>query len=124
MSEEEDIPDITVALDVADANLRDRLSAILGGVPMLRLVATGEAADTILTSSVMQTADSMPDLTERERQVLAILAEGASNREIGHRLKISIHTVKFHVASILDKLDATGRTDAVAHAARIGVIQL
>ena len=45
-------------------------------------------------------------------------------REIARRLGISVHTAKFHVASLLDKLDATGRTDAVTHAARLGVIDL
>ena len=56
--------------------------------------------------------------------MLALLAEGASNKMIAQRLGISVHTAKFHVGSLLDKLDATGRTDAVAHAARRGVINL
>jgi DNA-binding CsgD family transcriptional regulator len=43
---------------------------------------------------------------------------------IARRLSISAHTAKFHVGSLLDKLDATGRIDAVTHAARLGVIQL
>ena len=60
----------------------------------------------------------------RELEVLALLAEGASNKVIARRLGISVHTAKFHVASLLDKLDAIGRTDAVAHAARRGVINL
>ena len=64
------------------------------------------------------------DLTPRELDVLALLAEGASNKTIAKRLGISVHTAKFHVGSLLDKLDATGRTDAVAHAARRGVIHL
>ena len=64
------------------------------------------------------------ELTAREREVLTLLAEGASNKLIGRRLGISVHTVKYHVASILEKLDATGRTDAVAHAARLGLILL
>ena len=53
-----------------------------------------------------------------------MLAEGATNNTIARRLGISVHTAKFHVGSLLDKLDATGRTDAVAHAARLGVIRL
>lgn len=56
--------------------------------------------------------------------MLALLAEGASNKAIARRLGISVHTAKFHVGSLLDKLDATGRTDAVAHALRLGVIHL
>ena len=73
-----------------------------------------------------ETAGSASDfeLTPRELDVLALLAEGASNKMIARRLGISVHTAKFHVGSLLDKLDATGRTDAVAHAARRGVINL
>jgi DNA-binding CsgD family transcriptional regulator len=63
-------------------------------------------------------------LTARELEVLRLVAEGESNKSIARRLGISAHTAKFHVASVLDKLDATGRTDAVAHAARLGIIQL
>ena len=63
-------------------------------------------------------------LTARELDVLALMAEGASNKQIAKQLGISVHTAKFHVASVLEKLDATGRTDAVAHAARKGVIHL
>jgi DNA-binding CsgD family transcriptional regulator len=64
------------------------------------------------------------ELTPRERDVLVLMAEGASNKVIARQLGISVHTAKFHVGSLLDKLDATGRTDAVAHAARRGVIHL
>ena len=69
-------------------------------------------------------ADGDVPLTPRELEVLALLAEGASNKVIARRLGISVHTAKFHVASLLDKRDAVGRTDAVAHAARRGVINL
>jgi DNA-binding CsgD family transcriptional regulator len=53
-----------------------------------------------------------------------MLAEGASNKAIARRLGISVHTAKFHVASVIDKLDAAGRTDAVAHAMRLGLVVL
>jgi len=69
--------------------------------------------------------DDLPSrLTAREREVLKLLAEGASNKMIAKQLAVSVHTAKFHVASILEKLDATGRTDAVAHAIRLGVLML
>jgi DNA-binding NarL/FixJ family response regulator len=68
-------------------------------------------------------ADSI-HFTRREMEVLALLAEGASNKAIAKKLDISVHTVKFHVASILEKLDATGRTDAVSHAVRLGLLML
>lgn len=64
------------------------------------------------------------DLSPREREVLALLAEGLSNRELGDRLGISRHTAKFHVNAILDKLGATTRTEAVVLAARTGLLSL
>jgi DNA-binding NarL/FixJ family response regulator len=67
-------------------------------------------------------AEDLEILTSREREVLQLLGEGASNKEIARRLDISVHTAKFHVASIAAKLDATGRTDAVAQAVRRGLM--
>jgi DNA-binding NarL/FixJ family response regulator len=61
----------------------------------------------------------LPELTVREVEVLQQLMTGASNKEIARRLDISIHTAKFHVASIVGKLGASGRTDAVARALRL-----
>ena len=63
-------------------------------------------------------------LTAREREVLEMLAEGLSNKEIAGRMKISEHTVKFHVASIFAKLDASTRTEAVMHGIRQGLIMM
>jgi NarL family two-component system response regulator LiaR len=54
------------------------------------------------------------DLTPREREVLALMVEGLNNPEIAQRLVVSQSTVKFHVSSILSKLNATSRTEAVA----------
>ena len=98
----------------------------MGSVAGLRLAAAGEAAAVKLVSPDRrnETEASGIELTPRELDVLALLAEGASNKDIARRLGISEHTAKFHVGSLLEKLDATGRTDAVAHAARRGVIHL
>jgi two-component system nitrate/nitrite response regulator NarL len=63
-------------------------------------------------------------LTPREHEVLELLAEGLSNKLIAVRLDISEHTAKFHVNSILDKMEADTRTDAVVRAARSGVLTL
>jgi len=117
---------IRVALQIEDAVLADRLAALLATVPGLRLVGSGEPSDAVvvLPKGVLPQADSEAPLTPRELEVLALLAEGASNKMIARRLSISVHTAKFHVGSLLDKLDAVGRTDAVAHAARLGVLHL
>jgi DNA-binding NarL/FixJ family response regulator len=61
-------------------------------------------------------------LTPRELEVLTMLAEGMGNRAIATAMGITTHTVKFHVAAILDKLHARRRTDAVAIAMRLGVL--
>ncbi|CCD89355.1 putative transcriptional regulatory protein, LuxR family [Bradyrhizobium sp. ORS 285] len=130
----DDIAPITIAIAVGDAELADRLAALLGGVAGLRLVAPGESADVaVIAPSSGDAGENDADrnqasdafqLTARERDVLALMAEGCSNKEIARSLGISVHTAKFHVGSLLDKLDATGRTDAVAHAARRGIIEL
>lgn len=64
------------------------------------------------------------NLSAREREVLELLVEGASNKEIARRLGISAHTAKFHVRQITDKLDAVGRTDAVAVALQMRMIEI
>ena len=119
-------PVIVVAIEIEDAAVADRLAALLGSVEGIHLAAPGEQATVALISrnlpAVAEPADI--DLTPRERDVLLLMAEGASNKTIARRLGISVHTAKFHVGSLLEKLDATGRTDAVAHAARLGVINL
>ena len=116
---------IRVALDIADPALADRLATLLAAVPGVRLIAPGERAEVLVISSTAAAqVDGDAILTPRELQVLALLAEGASNKVIARQLGISVHTAKFHVGSLLDKLDAVGRTDAVAHAARLGVIHL
>jgi DNA-binding CsgD family transcriptional regulator len=117
---------IVLAVKVDDPALADRLTALLSEVPGLRLAREHEAADAAVISS--RTTDKPADrdaaLTPREIQVLSLLAEGASNKSIAQRLGITVHTVKFHVASLLDKFEAIGRTDVVTQAVRLGVIQL
>jgi len=117
-------PEIVLSLEIDDPTLADRLATLLGSVAGLRLAAPGETANATIVARDPRVMPEDIALTQRELDVLALMAEGASNKMIARQLNISVHTVKFHVGSLLDKLDATGRTDAVAHAARRGVIEL
>jgi DNA-binding CsgD family transcriptional regulator len=116
---------IVIALEIDETELKERLVELLGAIPGVRLVSAGEAADVVLAPPQPSApTDPYAALTPREREVLELMAEGASNKMIARALGISVHTAKFHVGSVIDKLDATGRTDAVAQAARLGVIRL
>jgi len=72
----------------------------------------------------MRHASEIVPLTPRECEVLRLLAEGLSNREISTRLFVTERTIKFHVSSILDKLGADNRTEAVTIAAHRGLVRL
>ena len=85
--------------------------------------------DSNLAAAVLPDKSEMPvppveELTPRELEVLGLLAEGLANKAIAYRLDISEHTVKFHVNSILSKLGAQSRTEAVIYATRLGLILL
>jgi len=117
---------IRLTLNIEDKALANRLAALLANVPGLQVVGSSESADVTLVVSNVVSAPGDDDvvLTARELEVLTLLAEGMSNKAIARRLGISVHTAKFHVGALIDKLDAIGRTDAVAQAARRGVIHL
>lgn len=65
-----------------------------------------------------------PALTDRERDILALLADGLGNKQIAARLGISTSTVKTHLELLFEKLDAASRTEAVASAVRLGLLFL
>jgi DNA-binding CsgD family transcriptional regulator len=117
---------LRIAIDVADPALADRIASVLADVEGLELVGKDDEPNARIVAAPGATAEpeSNVALTARELEVLALLAEGASNKLIARRLGISANTAKYHVASLLEKLDAVSRTDAVAHAARIGVLHL
>jgi DNA-binding CsgD family transcriptional regulator len=117
---------LRLAIDVTDPSLAQRIASVLVDVEGIEIVDAGDAPDAVVVGPINPAGDAeiQIPLTARELEVLALLAEGASNKLIAQRLGISAHTAKFHVASLLDKLDAVSRTDAVAHAARIGVLHL
>jgi ATP/maltotriose-dependent transcriptional regulator MalT len=118
------------ASDELDA-LRRRLTAD----PNLELVDRAELADAVVTLPSQSRASQprrsaeregglIESLTTREHDVLALVADGLSNREIAHELAISEHTVKFHLASIFGKLGVSTRTEAAQRGVRLGVIEI
>jgi DNA-binding NarL/FixJ family response regulator len=80
--------------------------------------------DMVRPGSVDSAAANTEALTPRELEALELIAAGASNKLIARRLGISVHTAKFHVAGVLEKLGAHSRAEAVAIAARLGLVLL
>jgi DNA-binding NarL/FixJ family response regulator len=76
-----------------------------------------------LAQPPMIEADNYEQLTERETQLLRLVGKGLSNRAIAQMLSISHNTVKYHMKNILQKLSVQNRTEAVAHAMRMGLIE-
>lgn len=94
------------ALDLAQA-----IRAAIAGRSVISPEATAALAQSIRESKGLGS-----DLTEREREVLQLVAQGLSNMEVGQRLSISRSTVKYHLASIFSKLEVSGRQEAIAFA--------
>ena len=94
--------------------------------PALILAAATLAAAGYRIERERRQADDVdgPHLSQRERQVAELLAEGASNKVIARELGISVHTAKFHVTAVMEKLGARNRSDAVAISLREGFVTL
>jgi DNA-binding NarL/FixJ family response regulator len=117
-----------VAAGARGVVLRDSAGEPIGAA--LRALAEGltvldpRLAEAVLRPPAPPARELVEPLTPREREVLALLVQGFTNRAIGERLGISEHTAKFHVNAILGKLGVESRTEAVAQAARLGLVVL
>lgn len=98
--------------------------AVAAGLVALESALARQLLAAHASSSPAEAETSNGVLTSREREVLQLMAEGLPNKVIAARLHISQHTVKFHVASILTKLGASSRTEAVTLGVRHGYILL
>ncbi|MDP8980785.1 MAG: response regulator transcription factor [Acidobacteriota bacterium] len=129
-------PVVVLTDDLASARaFRNGVRAVLprGATPEQIVAALYAAAAGLIViraeASSPTTAGGGPEaeferLTPREMEALEMLAEGLSNKQIAARLKISEHTAKFHVNSILGKLHAGTRTEAVIHGIRSGLLKV
>jgi two-component system, NarL family, response regulator YdfI len=105
----------------------DVLSAIYAAYDGLVLLSTptAESLAAVYGNQPLGVEDELSEeITSRETEVLRMLAEGLVNKDIAARLSISEHTVKFHISSILDKLGASTRTEAVTLGIRRGLIPI
>jgi len=97
------------------------IRVVEGGGSLLQPVVAARLLRQVSNAS----ASALPEpLTERELEVLGLLAKGRQNKEIANELWISERTVKFHVSAILAKLQVGNRTEAVSKAAQLGLIEL
>jgi DNA-binding NarL/FixJ family response regulator len=131
-----------VAIVAASEEMASALAAALRASPQFEVVAIADsmagvpatadmvvvARPTLSTRSVgavhAHVSTDTPALTDRERDILALLADGLGNKQIAARLGISTSTVKTHLELLFEKLDATSRTEAVATAVRLGLLFL
>jgi DNA-binding NarL/FixJ family response regulator len=107
-----------------DAPPAEILAAIEAAASGLVVIEPRQFEALLSTSAPAPLSSEPPALTARELEVLSLMAEGAANKTIAWKLSISEHTVKFHVASILTKLNAASRTEAVSIGLRTGLILL
>ena len=105
-------------MDMAPAELVEAVLEAGHGEPRIAPRMASRLLSDLVGGPAEGPVDPLELLSEREREVLALLAEGLRNREIGERLFISESTVKTHVRHVLDKLQTRNRAEAAAFAAR------
>jgi NarL family two-component system response regulator YdfI len=109
-----------ISWDATPEEIEGAVHAVNAGLVVTTPAPLGE----LLPDAPQFAAELADPLSDRELEVLDLLAEGLSNKLIAHRLSISEHTVKTHVASIFAKLGASSRTEAVSQAIRRGLVML
>jgi DNA-binding NarL/FixJ family response regulator len=113
-------------LEVVGACKPSAAAAMFESMAASAVLMEGAAFHSWHSNDELETGAKLPSagLTPREIEVLRLLADGASNKIIAHKLGISDHTVKFHVTSILSKMNAGTRTEAVTLGVRMGLVYL
>jgi two-component system, NarL family, response regulator YdfI len=107
----------SAVLDIA-ASEEQVAAAVTGAFHGLAVLPAG-AMEALEPGALLERASP---LTPREMEILSLLAAGDSNKTIATRLSLSVHTVKFHISSILSKLGASSRTEAVTLGLKLGIV--
>ena len=108
-----------------DVTAEQIIAAVHAAAAGLHVMPVEAGVASILRSYTHEPVEEIVEpLTPREMDVLEMLVEGLSTKMIAHRLSISDHTAKFHVNSILAKLNAGTRTEAVTRGIRLGLIKI
>ncbi len=116
-------PRARVVVRARDPQLRSLIAERLAGLEEIAVQEDGaRIPGGFVADAVVDVMGAAPGLTPREMEVLGLLADGLANKEIGARLGISAHTAKFHVESLLRKLDAANRAEAVREGIGRGLI--
>ena len=110
--------------DALSEEIFSAIQAVHAGFVILDPEVTQELARHVHLASAHRVPAALDELTTREIEVLRMMADGLGNKQIASRLGISDHTIKFHISSILDKLGASSRTEAVTLGIRMGLILL
>jgi len=110
--------------DALSEEIFSAIQAVHAGFVILDPEVTQDLARHVHLESADHVPAAFDELTTREIEVLRMMAEGLGNKQIASRLGISDHTIKFHISSILDKLGASSRTEAVTLGIRMGLILL
>jgi DNA-binding NarL/FixJ family response regulator len=108
--------------DTGSEELIGAIRAVLQGLVVLHPAASEALLGDV--ASLPSAGQAAEPLTPREREVLHLLAQGLPSKTIASRLRLSEHTIKFHIGSIMTKLGAASRTEAVTLALRRGLIAL
>lgn len=110
-----------VTKNVGRAELLRAIRAVAAGESLLDPAVTKQVLEKLVTLTQRDREREMDQLSEREREVLSLVAQGYTNREIAEKLVLSEHTARNHVSRIFEKLGLSRRSEAAAYAARMGL---